>query len=219
MKCYLIYNVIAGFNPEVFLMDFMEVIRNRRSSRTFKKTPIPDRIIEEILEAGRLAPSGGNGQNHYFGVIKDEKIKAELAKAAGNQMWITTAPVVIALCTSIEEDIAKVAEDDFGLEVNKSRFGVELISYLNEYPNRRTISKFWENANPLIPGEHIFLAAVNNGLRACWIGYLDTDRASRILNLPNHISCMYLMPIGYAAAEPDEIDRKELEEIVFYEKW
>lgn len=197
----------------------MTVIKNRRSSRNFTKTPVPEQIIDEILEAGRLAPSGGNGQNHYFGVIKNEKTITELAKAAGNQMWIATAPVVIALCTSLVEDIANAPEDDFGLEVNINRFGSDLIDYLNEYPNRKAMCKFWENTNPLIPGEHIFLAAVNRGLRACWIGYLDTEKASKILNLPDYISCMYLLPIGYAAEEPKEIQRKPLEEIVFYEKW
>ena len=200
-------------------MDFMKVIRRRRSVRSFASTPIDDSMIAEILEAGRLAPSGGNGQNYYFGVIRDENTRQELAMAAGNQMWIASAPVIIALCTSIKEDLADAAEDDFGLEVNRSRFGRPLIEYLNSYPDRKTMCKFWENANPLIAGEHMFLAAVNLGLGACWIGYLDTARASDILKLPSHISCLYLMPIGYSAEVPGKIERKSPDEIVFYETW
>ena len=63
------------------------------------------------------------------------------------------------------------------------------------------------------------MAAVNFGLNACWVGYLDIARASQILNLPDHIACLYLMPVGYADDKPEKIERKPLEELVFYDEW
>ena len=62
------------------MMELMDVIRKRRSVRSFKSDPIPDHVLLEILEAGQLSPSGGNGQNRYFGVVKDERIKEELIR-------------------------------------------------------------------------------------------------------------------------------------------
>ncbi|MEM2691554.1 MAG: nitroreductase family protein, partial [Candidatus Bathyarchaeia archaeon] len=41
-------------------MDFFEVIERRRSIRKFKPNPIPKEDLKKILDAGRLAPSGGN---------------------------------------------------------------------------------------------------------------------------------------------------------------
>ena len=137
----------------------------------------------------------------------------------GNQEWIATAPVIIACCAKLEGDLKHVSDDDFGLLVNKTRFGEDFITYLNDYSNRKTVNTFWNNSVPLIPGEHIFLAAVNRGLNACWVGYLDIQKSSEILNLPKDIVCLFLMPIGYAKERPKEIMRKSKHDIVFYEKW
>jgi nitroreductase len=39
--------------------------------RKFKDTPVPDEVIQEMLEMARLAPSGGNRQGWVFGVVRD----------------------------------------------------------------------------------------------------------------------------------------------------
>jgi nitroreductase len=199
-------------------MNFMEVIQKRRSVRSFLPTPIPDDIIKNLIEAARVAPSGGNGQNWFFGIIEDISIKKDLAKAAGEQTWIAEAPIIIACCSKLSSDMSKLPEDDFGLIVNKTRFGKDFIAYMNNYPDRKAVNTFWENANPLIPGEHIFLTAVSYGLSCCWIGYLDIEKANEILNLPEDSVCLFLLPIGYAKESPKDIYRKSYEEIVFYNK-
>jgi len=44
-------------------VDFYEVIRTRRSVRSFKEDPIPKEVLDKVLEAARIAPSGGNRHN------------------------------------------------------------------------------------------------------------------------------------------------------------
>jgi len=56
----------------------LELVRNRVSVRKLKSDPIPDEYVEKILEIGRWAMSGANGQPWEFVVVKDPKIKAEL---------------------------------------------------------------------------------------------------------------------------------------------
>ena len=41
-------------------MDFMEVLQKRRSIRKYKPDPVPDELIEQVLESARLSPSGKN---------------------------------------------------------------------------------------------------------------------------------------------------------------
>jgi nitroreductase len=200
-------------------MEFMKVIKKRQSIRNFSDQKIPSKIMEKILKAGQLSPSGGNAQNRYFGIVKDDKIKKDLAEAAGKQMWIAEAPIVIAHCAYIGYDLSEVAEDNFALIVNKNRFGRELISYFNSYNDRKMMNTFWNNSNPLIPGEHMLLAATNYGLSGCWVGYLDIRKATKILNLPDNIVCLFLMPLGYAAEKKEKKDKKSLEELVFYDRW
>ena len=200
-------------------MELMEAIRKRVSVRSFSDKPISDDIIAEMLDAARLVPTPGNGQGHIIGVVKDKEHKMKLAQAAGGQMWIAEAPVVFALCGDISWDIKDLAEDDFGLQVNYLRFGREFIQHMKQYPDRKSVIKLFANGGPCLPGEHIFLTAVSHGLSACFIGYLDTEKAAEILQLPEHIACLFLLPVGYAAEQVNPPWKKSIEEISFIDTW
>lgn len=58
----------------------LEFIKSRRSTRKFKLDAVPDELLEQIVEAGRYAPSGGNCQSTRFIVIENAKILAEIAE-------------------------------------------------------------------------------------------------------------------------------------------
>lgn len=200
-------------------MKVFEAIKTRRSVRQFKDTTIHDEIIHEMLEAARLAPSPGNSQDYVFGVIRDSVLKSQLAKVAGNQMWIATAPVVFACCGDISWDISDQSENDFGLIVNYLRFGKDFINYMKECPDRKACMKLFNNGAPAIPMEHIFLTAVSYGLSACFVGYLDVEKASELLSLPKHLACLFLLPVGYADEKPGEKNLKSISDISFYDRW
>ncbi len=62
-------------------MDVIEAIRTRRSIRSYKPDPVPKGVLEELLEACRWAPSGGNAQPWHFAVLGGrvlDEIKARL---------------------------------------------------------------------------------------------------------------------------------------------
>jgi len=83
-------------------MDFMDVIRKRRSMRRYKPDPVPDEVLNQVLEAARLAPSGGNRQPWHFIVVKDSKTKGKLGIAE----FASAAPIVIVGCVDPEDPIA-----------------------------------------------------------------------------------------------------------------
>jgi nitroreductase len=56
-------------------LDFYKVIQTRRSVRSFKKDPISKEVLDRILEATRIAPSGSNRQPWKFIIVKDEALK------------------------------------------------------------------------------------------------------------------------------------------------
>ena len=55
--------------------DLLQLVKQRRSVRSFKADPIPDEHISRIIEIARWAPSGFNLQPWEFIVIKDQKTK------------------------------------------------------------------------------------------------------------------------------------------------
>ncbi len=63
-------------------MNTLEAIKSRRSTRKFKKDPLPREIVEEIVEAGRYAPSGGNSQTTHFLVIQKKEVLEKLGTLA-----------------------------------------------------------------------------------------------------------------------------------------
>jgi len=66
-------------------MDVIEAIRTRRSIRMFKPDPVPKKVLRELLDVSRWAPSGGNVQPWYFEVLAGEaltKVTARLVEKA-----------------------------------------------------------------------------------------------------------------------------------------
>lgn len=77
--------------------DILEAIYGRRSIREYTAEPIDNKIISEILRAGSWAPSGHNNQPWRFVVVRDSRIKNQIAKQTIYSRTIDTAPVIIAV--------------------------------------------------------------------------------------------------------------------------
>lgn len=77
-------------------MDFLELVRSRSSVRSYVPRPVEQDVLDRILEAVRMAPSGSNRQPWRFVVVRDSHTRARLSVACANQRFIASAPVVIA---------------------------------------------------------------------------------------------------------------------------
>ncbi len=61
-------------------MEFMDVVRTRRSIRAYKPDPVPQEHLLQILEAGRLAPSACNQQRWRFAVVRDPELRRRIVE-------------------------------------------------------------------------------------------------------------------------------------------
>lgn len=57
----------------------LDFIKSRRSTRKYKTDQVPQKLIDQIIEAGRYAPSGGNSQSTHFIVIEKKEVLDRLA--------------------------------------------------------------------------------------------------------------------------------------------
>ena len=80
-----------------------EAIKVRRSIRKFIPDDVPDEMIEQILEAARLAPSAANRQPWSFSVVRDKEVRKEIRRICWNQPLIEEAPVVIVCFADLEQ--------------------------------------------------------------------------------------------------------------------
>jgi len=67
--------------------------------------------------------------------------------------------------------------------------------------------------------DHMTLKAVEEGLGTCWIGAFNEAKAKEILGVPDEIRIVELLTLGYPAHVPEGKARKELGEIIKYERW
>ncbi|SFQ48393.1 nitroreductase family protein [Caldicoprobacter faecalis] len=62
--------------------------------------------------------------------------------------------------------------------------------------------------------DHLVLAATNEGLGTCWVGWFDRDAVKEILGIECNMDVPILVPIGYPDESPPARPRKTLEELV-----
>ncbi|MFQ6095813.1 MAG: nitroreductase family protein [Candidatus Bathyarchaeia archaeon] len=173
-------------------MDFYEVIRTRRSIRSYRPDPVPEEVLNRVLDAARIAPSGSNRQPWKFIIVKDETVKRRLIPACGNQSFIAEAPVVIVAC---------------GHNINYNRGG-----YMGDMSVLVDVS---------IAFTHLILAARAEGLGTCWIGAFNNEEVKKILGIPNDVNVVGITPLGYPKDEKfrEPGSRKSLDGIVSTDKF
>jgi len=172
-------------------VDFYEVIRTRRSIRRYRPDPVPGEILERVLDAARIAPSGSNRQPTRLILVRDAETKRALVPFCGNQGFLAEAPIVAVAC-------------GHNLHYNRG-------NYMGDYAMLVDVA---------IAVDHLTLAARAEGLGTCWIGLFDNDGIKKLLSIPEEVQVVALTPLGYPSQEFEEPgSRKPLSEVVYYERY
>jgi len=170
-------------------MEFTELIRNRYSVRAYQSKPVEEEKLNIILEAARLAPTATNNQPFQLIIIHTKGREEELSKIYRKD-WFVQAPII--LCA----------------------VGVPSRGWVRSQDKRRYL-----DVDVAIVMDHVILEATNQGLGTCWIAAFNAQAAKEILHLPDEVEPLIFTPLGYAADQPKEKERKSLEELVRYERW
>jgi nitroreductase len=171
-------------------MEFFEVIKNRRSIRSFKKQALPQDVINQLIDAARLAPSAGNAQSWAFVLATEQKTKQALAAAAFNQTWLEGAAAVFVVCADMNR--AEASYNERG----------------------RTLYCLQDTSAAV---ENILLAATALGLGACWMGAFYEDEVAKVVNAPVGMRPVALIPVGYPDESPRARSRRPAGEVVHLE--
>lgn len=83
----------------------------------------------------------------------------------------------------------------------------------------RRDGKNYNDVDVAIVMDHLILSAANLGLGTCWIGAFDPSAARAVLGLPEGVEPVAFTPLGYPADQPRPKVRKDLADLVRYERW
>lgn len=173
-------------------MQTIDCIRDRRSVREYRQDPIPEKVLEEILESAVQAPSAGNVQDWEFVVVKNPDIKKRIVEAALGQDFIYNASVVLVVCSDVDR-----------------------IS--NAYGTRGANLYSVQDTSAAI--QNILLAAWDKEIGSCWIGAFNEKMIKDILVLPSNVRPMAIITLGYPVKVTEKSERRDLKDVLHMEYW
>ncbi len=186
----------------------LDLLLKRFSCRSFAPRPVPDSVIQYMLECGRLSASGGNEQPWKFGVVADSLTISKIAEAASenySQAWIAKAPLLIVLCTQLFENI----DESIGM----NRFP-SLKEKIEAMDHRLYAAINMEEHQTKIPGEHMVLAALEHGVYSTWISSVNCELVGEIIGIKGYL-VTNVIAFGYPDRMEKQAAKKDLRDITF----
>ena len=181
----------------------LDTIFNHKSIRKYKDTPVSEKDLQEILEAGTRASTTGNMQIYSIVVTRDNDLKQQLAPTHFNQPMVTQAPVMLTFCADI------------------NRF--------NKWCKQRNAEPGYDNflwftnavIDAMLVAQNCCIAAEDKGLGVCYLGTTtyNADKIIDILELPKGVIPVTTVVVGYPDEDPGLTDRLPLEGVIHYEKY
>ena len=207
-------------------MEFFDVIQSARAMRRYKPDPIPEDVLVQLIEAAHLGPSGSNRQSRHWIVVRDPEVKQQLADL--NRQGVTQY-----LAGNITQANPHVDEG------RRQRFLAAVehqMNHMHEVPAiviacADTVRAPADNFNAGSAAATEVWGAVQNLLlaaRALEVGSVPTtlaflgdqrQAAAKVLNLPDHILPMVLIPLGWPTGNFGPIRRRPLDEVLHWDRY
>jgi nitroreductase len=182
----------------------MRLLLERSSCRSFSDRPIPEAVLEQILQAGIHAPTGGNLQPFSIIIVAETERKETLAHLNEEQMFMAEAPINLVFCIDWHR--------------------IERWAALESAPfaAKRSFRHFWISfQDTIIAAQNICTAADALGLGSVYIGTI-MDRIpehSELLGLPDGVLPVVILTMGYPKARPAPKRKLAREVLVHRERY
>ena len=200
-----------------------KTIYNRRDTRAeFNSDPVPDDVLNRILDAAHHAPSVGFMQPWDFIVIRDRKVKQsikdgfELAHREAAEMFEGERREKYR-----SFKLEGIMEAPLGICVtcDRSRTGDVVIG--------RTANPEMDLYSSVCAVQNLWLAARAENLGLGWVSIIHHDALREILGIPEHIVPVAYLCIGYVSHfhEKPELEkagwlpRMSVESLIHYDQW
>src|SRR5215204_2720618 len=173
-------------------MDFETVLKKRRMCREYLGSDVPQEKLDRILDMASRYPSAGHTEPQEFVVVRDQRVKEDLARAALDQRFVAQAPLVIVVVSDIRRSATRYGER-----------GVHFFSIIDG----------------AFVAMLVLLAVVDEGLGACFVGSFYDQEVQDVLGLPQDVRPIGIIPIGYCAEEPGRFPRRPRAHIVHRDRY
>jgi nitroreductase len=209
--------------------EFMGLIKSRRTLRAIKPDPIPDELVEKLLEAARWAPTGFNMQPVEFLVVKDLELRAKIKQIVDDYKNSDFF--------ALEETREQWQGSPWSIETH-GRWECPLapVNILVMGDTRRRVGLPMAARYAKQKGDSIFESSLSNAFMYMWLAAHSLGLAAQpvsgvkypkvqalvkhLLNLPGFIYVHDVFLVGYGAMQggPSPKLMRHLEEMVHYDR-
>lgn len=168
-------------------MTVYDLVLKRRSIRKFTQTPVPEALLDKLLDAGRLAPVAANRQPLEFLAVSDPDLCAQVFP---HTRWAGY------------------------LEDGAPRPGEEPTAYVLILVNDHVKSPV-PDQDVGFAAESLLLTALDEGVAGCAIGSLDRKPLFDLLEIPDHYSLSLALALGYPA-ETSVVEEMQGEDVKYW---
>jgi nitroreductase len=179
------------------MKSFLELAQARQSDRAYEPGRVIEReVLERIVEAGRLAPSACNGQPWHFTVITEPELLVEVGKATsslGMNRFVKNASALVLITLEPTNITSKL-----GCGIKHKDFPIMDLGIASSY---------------------ITLAAEDEGLGSCILGWFDEKKIKELVGIPQKKRLMLIVSIGYTVKPKRRKIRKDWDKVVSFEKY
>ncbi|NQT00138.1 MAG: nitroreductase family protein [Candidatus Omnitrophica bacterium] len=156
-------------------MSVYATILNRRSVRSFRQKKIALKILRQLVNAARVAPSGANLQPCEFVVV--DKIE------------------------TLEKVFSALSWAGYIRPAGDPPEGKRPTAYIVVVVNKRK-KPLCPEADVSAAIENILLVAQEKGLGSCWLGSIDRNKIRKALAIPLYCEIKYVVALGYPEEQP-----------------
>jgi nitroreductase len=191
--------------------DLFSVIRTQRAHRTFTDEPVPDELVERVLEAATYAPSAENAQPWVFIVVRDAGARAQIGELTRRQ-WEGGGRdhSIPRLTRTMFEDVERGAMGGIA--------SAPVIIVVGADMSRVVEAVMEASMFPAI--QNLLLAANSLGLGAALTTLGTSARELQdLLALPDHVRPMAVVPLGWPVRQLSPPRRVPMAEKAFRERY
>jgi F420 biosynthesis protein FbiB-like protein len=193
------------------------LLRSRRSVRRFQPQPVPEEVVQRILETATWAPSAHHRQPWRFAVLASSSSRDLLAQALGDAFRQDLSADGLP-SEEVEAQVARSRQ-----RIQQAPLAVLLCldrSAGDAYPDSvRQQSEHWMGVQSVaLAGGQLLLAAWAEGLGSVWMcaPLFAPAAASQALALPGDWQPQALILLGYPVKIPAPRPRRPLEEVTLF---
>ncbi|MEO8814692.1 MAG: nitroreductase family protein [Mycobacterium sp.] len=203
-------------------MPLQQAMMTQRAVRRVLPDPVDDTLVLKCIELALRAPTGNDGQNWEFIVVKDRHVKENLGRRY-RQAWRIQRGVVLRRAVARDESMAKIARaiqwqvDHFAeipvlvvaclrLSAQEGRLPFVRMPHVAE-------SAYWGSIYPSVQNLLLAARAIGLGASLITLPLWNQSSARQILGLPRGVTPCCIVPLGWPRGRYGPTTRKPVEHV------